>query len=111
MLSGCYNVCMPVFKNYQKNRNSNHARKGACFSITMPYNVESRLKEIQRQMGLNSKSQTVVFLVHHFDREQKAFDGIDKLANLVDKVLANESSFAKSSDLVEQAELPYNDNN
>ena len=111
MLSRCYNVCMPIFNNYQKNRNSNHARKGACFSITMPYNVESRLKEIQRQMGLNSKSQTVVFLIHHFDREQKAFDGIDKLANLVDKVLANESVFEKSSDVVEQVELPYNDNN
>lgn len=104
-------MCMTVFSNYQKKKNYNHARKGACFSITMPYNVESRLKEIQRQMGLNSKSQTVVFLVHHFDREQKAFDGIDKLANLVDKVIANESAFEKSSDVVEQVKLPYNDNN
>lgn len=119
MCSRCYNVFMVMFKSYSKNTNSNHARKGACFSVTMPYNVESRLKEIQKSMGLNSRSQTIVFLIHHYDREQKAFDGIEKLAELVDKVLANESSLEKSnitkvkakSDVVEQVELPYNDNN
>lgn len=119
MCSRCYNVFMAIFNNYQKNRNSNHARKGACFSVTMPYSVESKLKEIQKSMGLNSRSQTIVFLIHHYEREQKAFDGIEKLADLVDKVLANESTLEKSnitkvkakSDVVEQVELPYNDNN
>lgn len=119
MFARCYNVFMAIFNNYNKsNRNSNHARKGACFSITMPYSVEKRLKEIQNSMGLNSRSQTIVFLIHHYDREQKAFDGIDKLAEIVDKVLANESNLEqknitkiKSADVVEQQELNYNINN
>lgn len=110
---------MAIFNNRNNtNRNSNQARKGACFSITMPYSVEKRLKEIQHSMGLNSKSQTIVYLIHHYDREQKAFDGIEKLADIVDKVIEMENKNAlenitkvKSDDVVEQQTLPYNDNN
>lgn len=105
---------MAIFTKPTNNRNYNQTRKGACFSVTMPYSVENRLKEIQRSMGLNSKSQTIVFLIHHYDREQKAFDGIEKLAEIVDKVLEDEKheniTKVKSANLVEQAELPYNNN-
>lgn len=110
---------MAIFNNHtNSNRKYNQARKGACFSVTMPYSVENRLKEIQHSMGLNSKSQTIVFLIHHYDREQKAFVGIDKLAELVEKVYSLENSQArenitkvKSADVVEQPSLPYNNNN
>lgn len=94
---------MAIFSKPNTSKNYNQARKGACFSITMPYEVESRLKEIQKQMGLNSRSQTIVFLVHHYEREQKTFDSIDRLANLLSQV-----ERLKSSDIATQGELPYN---
>lgn len=94
---------MAIFSKPNTNKNCNQARKGACFSITMPYEVEARLKEIQKQMGLNSRSQTIVFLVHHYEREQKTFDSIDRLANLLSQV-----ERLKSSDIATQGELPYN---
>lgn len=74
----------------------------------MPYSVEKRLQEIQASMGLNSKSQTVVFLIHHYDREQHAFDSIDKLSKMVDKMekLAKDNS----GSLLVQQDLPYNKN-
>ena len=100
---------MAIFNNYQKNRNSNHARKGACFSVTMPYSVESKLKEIQKSMGLNSKSQTIVFLIHHYDKEQRAFDSIDKLSVMLDKFMAMNNK--DSANLVEQQTFDYNKTN
>lgn len=105
----CYNVFMALFNNNSKNTKHNNARKGACFSITMPYSVEKRLKEIQASMGLNSKSQTVVFLIHHYDREQHAFDSIDKLSQMVDKMeklAQNNNAF-----LPIESEIKYNKDN
>lgn len=110
---------MAIFNNRNNsNKNYNQARKGACFSITMPYHVEARLKEIQKSMGLNSKSQTIVFLIHHYDKEQRAFESIDKLSDMLDKMLDHESNQekanitkVKSADVVEQPTLPYNNNN
>lgn len=110
MLSQCYNVFMAIFNNRTNTtKNFKQARKGACFSVTMPYSVENRLKEIQRQMGLNSKSQTIVFLIHHYDKEQRAFDSIDKLSVMLDKFMAMEKK--DSAKLVEQQTLPYNKTN
>ena len=109
---------MAIFNNRNNNyKNSNQARKGACFSITMPYSVENRLKEIQKSMGLNSKSQTIVFLIHHYDKEERAFESINKLSDMLDKVLEQENKESKecitkikSADVVEQQTLPYNNN-
>lgn len=94
---------MAIFSKPTNNKNYNHARKGACFSVTMPYEVESRLRQIQTQMGLNSRSQTIVFLVHHYEREQKTFDSIDRLANMLEKM-----ERFRASDIATQGELPYN---
>lgn len=106
---------MAIFNNRNNsNKKYNQARKGACFSVTMPYTVENRLKETQRSMGLNSKSQTIVFLIHHYDKEQRAFDSIDKLSVMLDKFMkleqSSEISNIKPADLVEQQDLPYNKN-
>lgn len=99
---------MALLNINSKNTKHKNARKGACFSITMPFSVEKRLQEIQASMGLNSKSQTVVFLIHHYDREQHAFDSIDKLSKMVDKMekLAKDNS----GSLLVQQDLPYNKN-
>lgn len=109
MFSRCYNVFMAIFKNYQKTSNYNHARKGAAFSVTMPFEVEHRLREIQKSMGLNSRSQTIVFLVHHYDKEMRTFQSIDKLAKMLDelKILQKDDS----AKLAVQQNLPYNSNN
>lgn len=108
---------MAIFNNNRThNTNSKQARKGACFSITMPYSVEHELSRIQKAMGLNSRSQTIVFLVHHYNQEQRTFDSVDKLCHLLERFnkldlnkgfsdmrkADNESSFES------QAELPYN---
>lgn len=109
MLLRCYNVFMAIFKNYQKTSNYNHARKGAAFSVTMPYEVEHRLREIQKSMGLNSRSQTIVFLVHHYDKEMRTFNSIDKLAKLIEKAeILQKNDNAK---LAVQQNMPYNSNN
>lgn len=101
---------MAIFNNRNNTyKNSNQARKGACFSITMPYSVENRLKEIQKSMGLNSKSQTIVFLIHHYDKEQRAFDSIDKLSVMLDKFMAMNNK--DSANLVEQQTFDYNKTN
>ena len=100
----CYNVFMAIFYNHSKNNNSNNARKGACFSVTMPFNVENRLKEIQKSMGLNSRSQTIVFLIHHYDKEKQAFDSINKLERIVNNMM----TMSKNADLNIQQSLPYN---
>lgn len=101
---------MAIFNNRNNTyKNSNQARKGACFSITMPYSVENRLKEIQKSMGLNSKSQTIVFLIHHYDKEQRAFDSIDKLSAMLDKFMAMNDK--DSANLVEQQTFDYNKTN
>lgn len=99
---------MAIFNSHYNKKNSNN-RKGACFSVTMPFEVEKRLKEIQRSMGLNSRSATLVFLIHHYDREQHAFDSIDKLASMVDKM--EKLSKVESARLPEQQNLPYNKSN
>lgn len=96
---------MAIFNTHKTSNNYNQARKGACFSVTMPYEVENRLKQIQKSMGLNSRSQTIVFLVHHYEREQKTFDSIDRLANMLSKF-----EKIKNSEVATQAELPYNNN-
>ena len=99
---------MAIFNSHYNKKNSIN-RKGACFSVTMPFEVEKRLKEIQRSMGLNSRSATLVFLIHHYDREQHAFDSIDKLASMVDKM--EKLSEVESARLPEQQNLPYNKSN
>lgn len=100
---------MAIFKNYQKTSNYNHARKGAAFSVTMPFEVEHRLREIQKSMGLNSRSQTIVFLVHHYDKEMRTFDSIDKLSKLLEK--AEKLQKNDDSKLAVQQNMPYNSNN
>ena len=109
MFPRCYNVFMAIFKNYQKTSNYNHARKGAAFSVTMPFEVEHRLREIQKSMGLNSRSQTIVFLVHHYDKEMRTFDSIDKLSKLLEK--AEKLQKNDDSKLAVQQNMPYNSNN
>lgn len=109
MFPPCYNVFMAIFNTHPTNKKSNQTRKGACFSVTMPFPVEKRLREIQRSMGLNSRSATLVFLVHHYDREQHAFDSIDKLSLMVDKM--EKLSQKDSALLPEQQNLPYNNPN
>lgn len=100
---------MAIFNTRNNYKKSNQNRKGACFSVSMPFSVEKRLKEIQQSMGLNSKSQTIVFLIHHYDREQHAFDSIDKLSSMVDKM--EKLSKVESARLPEQQNLPYNKSN
>lgn len=92
--------------NYQFKKPQN--RKGACFSVTMPFSVEKRLKEIQNSMGLNSRSQTIVFLVQYYDREDKAIDSIDRLAKAMADFKAVNGLQNEVSSLETQQEFNYN---
>lgn len=100
---------MAIFNSRNNYQKKSQNRKGACFSVTMPFPVEKRLREIQNSMGLNSRSATITFLVHHYDREQHAFDSIDKLSSMVDKM--EKMSKIDSAGLPEQQNLPYNNPN
>lgn len=98
---------MAIFNNNQKySRRTDSGRKGACFSVTMPYEVERKLKEIQLSMGLNSRSQTIVFLVHHYEREDRTFNSVERLAKIFED-LKNDDGLS----LPKQSELPYNKTN
>lgn len=113
MFRAWYNVFMDIFSNRSKsNKNSNQARKGAAFSITMPFEVEHRLREIQRSMGLNSRSQTVVFLVHSYDKEIRTFNSLDKLALLVEKIEKMENLRNKDyANMAQDIKMDYNNTN
>lgn len=93
--------------NYFKRKtdsNNNNVRKGACFSVTMPFDVEHKLAAIQRSMGFNSRSQTIVYLVHQYDQTQRTFAMVDKL----EATMAKMFELNKNANVSEQQSLPYN---
>lgn len=101
---------MAIFNNnsYKENQRKSK-RNGAIFSVTMPYVAEKRLREIQHSMGLNSRSQTIVFLIHSYDKEKRAFEAVNQFSVMVDKL--EKMNLNKDSELFSQTEMPYNKNN
>lgn len=98
-----------MFNKSNHYNNGTNRRKGACFSVTMPYQVEKRLREIQNDFGLNSRSQTIVFLVHYYDREKQAFETIERFSKMLENIEIVENNH--KSDIAKQVELPYNKTN